>query len=658
MAKHRRKFLNNLSISTKLWLVTSMLIGIVLGQAAVSFGTTHMLSTDWDAYGDRSSESLLVLEVQEDLLEASIHSLRYQADGLAEDAEGVLSNLLEVTEQDSRVREIESIELRQVFRTLLDNVEMYKNGFNNILQTVEAVGASAPQLQELFARQRELSVEMQNSADQLFAMSTEAVNSERKLFDEHVQSTYMLIAAFSSFAIVFGVFCALFLIRATVTPINALTNRLVQLSRADTAFNIREGAQVGELGKMWEATRDLRVTAINAFTRSQMIDQLPIPIITANPHNDFKMDYMNEAAKEELAKIDEYLPCRVSEMIGRSIDIFHEKPAHQRAILSDPRRLPWRARICVGGKEYLNLNVVPIYDPAGAYVSCMLAWEIVTQTVGKVEVFEKSVKATAQTLSSDVTDMVERIQGIVSAASRTKTGLTTGAAAMGQASENVQLVATAAEELTSSISEIASQLSNSSRKASEANAETAQVAQKAKELSQASKRIGEVAGTISDIAEKTNLLALNATIEAASAGKAGRAFAVVAQEVKSLAEQTSRATEEVKKRTGSVLALIDTVSSGAAEVAEAIKTITEVFTAIASAAEEQQAATREISQNAHEAATGVQQATSSMTDAASLSADNLTSAEELSQRANSVSAANKELIDRSDDFLSEMRAAA
>ena len=121
----------------------------------------------------------------------------------------------------------------------------------------------------------------------------------------------------------------------------------------------------------------------------------------------------------------------------------------------------------------------------------------------------------------------------------------TVAAAAEEASVNVQTVAAAAEELSCSIEEINRQVSESSQIASDAVSKADANIATIKGLEEASNRIGEVVGLISDIAEQTNLLALNATIEAARAGEAGKGFAVVASEVKNLANQTAKATEDI-----------------------------------------------------------------------------------------------------------------
>jgi methyl-accepting chemotaxis protein len=173
-------------------------------------------------------------------------------------------------------------------------------------------------------------------------------------------------------------------------------------------------------------------------------------------------------------------------------------------------------------------------------------------------------------------------------------------------SSSVATIASAAEELAASIQEIAKQLSGASETAQKAKQLSDASAGALARLTASSQQIGDVVGLIQSIAAQTNLLALNATIEAARAGEAGRGFAIVASEVKELAGQTAKATEEISTQ-------IAAIQSGTNEAVENIHKVTNVMldidritTAIASAVEEQGAATREISHSVQSAAGGSQ----------------------------------------------------
>jgi len=222
-------------------------------------------------------------------------------------------------------------------------------------------------------------------------------------------------------------------------------------------------------------------------------------------------------------------------------------------------------------------------------------------------------------ITSVVNSMAEASQGLtVTAQSMATTAEQTHrqadavALSSNLAAENVQTVAAAAEELTASIQEISRQVSDAARISAAASEETNRTNSMVQSLAASAERIGEVVGLINDIASQTNLLALNATIEAARAGEAGKGFAVVAGEVKHLATQTARATDDINRQISAVQGETRQAVEAIRNIGNVIDQIRQISTTIAAAVEQQGVATRGIAENVQRAAEGTQTVSSTI----------------------------------------------
>lgn len=219
------------------------------------------------------------------------------------------------------------------------------------------------------------------------------------------------------------------------------------------------------------------------------------------------------------------------------------------------------------------------------------------QVVGSAAAMAQKVNSVAKDVGDGIDEGYKETEEVIA-----QTQVVAGAA--GDVTQSIQTVAAGAEEMGASIREISSNANEAARVASEATEVAKRTSETVSKLGVSSREIGDVVNTITAIAEQTNLLALNATIEAARAGDAGKGFAVVAGEVKDLAQETGKATDDITAKITAIQADTDGAVAAIEKISDIINQINNYQTTIAAAVEEQTATTNEMSRSVAEAATG------------------------------------------------------
>lgn len=394
-----------------------------------------------------------------------------------------------------------------------------------------------------------------------------------------------------------------------------------------------------------------------------MVENAPVNMMYAD--RELKIRYMNPASLRTLKAIEKLLPVKADQVVGQSIDIFHKRPEHQRTILADQKNLPHRANIQLGDQT-LDLLVSPVLDQNRNYLGTMVTWEVITEKLANERAI-KEANEREKRQAEELRQKVDSILGVVTAAGQgdlTKPLTVAGTDAIGQlgeglrgffaelrttigaigqnaitlsssseelssvsatlsanaeetsvqanvvsaaseqVSKNVSSVATGMEEMSASIKEIAKNATEAAKVATTAVKVADKTNGTVAKLGESSTEIGNVIKLITSIAQQTNLLALNATIEAARAGEAGKGFAVVANEVKELAKETAKATEDISQKIEAIRTDTNEAVEAIGQISSIINQINDFSNTIASAVEEQTATTNEISRTIAEASKG------------------------------------------------------
>ena len=387
----------------------------------------------------------------------------------------------------------------------------------------------------------------------------------------------------------------------------------------DVVFDIEATAMFDAKGNflglqaIWTlATQRIQLEKDAAFKNS-MVESAPINMMATDLTG--KIIYLNPAAVKTLKAYEQFLPVKVSEMVGSKFDIFHKDPAFQQGLLKDiERNFPRRAVLTYQGLK-MDLTATVIRGREGEPLGLQACWIDVTEVERakkiKAEADQKvsenasQVSGAATELSAQADQMGHNVEGARIEVEKTK-----------QKSEEVRRqmdeVMSSTEEMNVAVQEIASGAQEAARISNEAVTNAQQANAIIAALGESSAEISNVIKAISTVAQQTNLLALNATIEAARAGEAGKGFAVVASEVKELAKETRGATEDITKRIEKIQSDTRRAVKSIESISEIINRLAQIANTTASSVEEQAVTTNEMSKSIAQANAGASQISESM----------------------------------------------
>ncbi|MGJ5820476.1 methyl-accepting chemotaxis protein [Paludibaculum fermentans] len=500
-------------------------------------------------------------------------------------------------------------EEKAILAKFKQNWAPYKRGRDQMVALVLA-GRDAQAKDLMFGQLRQLQSDVRTGLQNLIDLNAKLAEKDSKTNEAAAATARVKILGFLALGVLSSIGLGMVFAVMIGRPLRAMQSAAAQLAEGDASVNVELDSK-DELGSLARAFRTMTAVTRERADQAQRIAA-----------GDFAVKITASSERDVLGKSFTQVVDAVRRLSTETETLTQAAVEGKLSTRGDSARFEGGYRLIVEGvNKTLDAVLAPVNE-AAVVLERIARKDMTARVTGQYKGDHASIKDNINKMADDLRSSLHQIaqnanslstaseqlssisQQLAGNAEETATQANVVSAASEQVSKNVSVVASGSEQMQSSIREIAKNANEAARVARNAVSTAETTNQTITKLGESSIEIGQVIKVITSIAQQTNLLALNATIEAARAGEAGKGFAVVANEVKELAKETAKATEEIGQKIEAIQG--DTVGAVKAigEITAIIAQINDISNTIASAVEEQTVTTNEIGRNVMEASKG------------------------------------------------------